>query len=94
MLDLRVPGKEAPANSVPAAAVIRRVQALIGFIGCKERVGGSSKSDVKFRSSTSELHLKLFVLRIDGENGIPSVAVKCVDMWKNTGGESGFLVYS
>ena len=37
---LRVPGKEAPANSVPAAAVIRRVQALIGFIGCKEHVGG------------------------------------------------------
>lgn len=38
--DLRVPGKEAPANSVPAAAVIRRVQALIGFIGRKGRVGG------------------------------------------------------
>ena len=38
--DLRVLGKEAPANSVPAAAVIRRVQALIGFTGCKERVGG------------------------------------------------------
>ena len=39
--DLRVPGKEAPANSVPAAAVIRRVQALIGFIGRKGRVGGN-----------------------------------------------------
>jgi hypothetical protein len=39
-LNLRVPGKEAPANSVPAAAVIRRVQALIGFIGCKGHVGG------------------------------------------------------
>jgi hypothetical protein len=38
--------------------------------------------------------LKLLVLRVDGENGIPSVAVKCVDIWKNTGGESGFLVYS
>ena len=37
---LRVLGKEAPANSVPAAAVIRRVQALIGFIGRKGRVGG------------------------------------------------------
>ncbi len=31
---------EAPANSVPAAAVIRGVQALFGFIGRKERVGG------------------------------------------------------
>lgn len=40
MADLSVPGKEAPANSVPAAAVIRRVQALIGFIGRKGRVGG------------------------------------------------------
>ena len=38
---LSVLGKEAPANSVPAAAVIRRVQALIGFIGRKGRVGGS-----------------------------------------------------
>ncbi len=40
LLDLSVLGKEAPANFVPAAAVIRRVQALIGFTGCKERVGG------------------------------------------------------
>ena len=40
-INLMVLGKEAPANSVPAAAVIRRVQALIGFTGRKERVGGS-----------------------------------------------------
>jgi hypothetical protein len=32
--------EEAPANSVPAAAVIRRGQALSGFIGHKGRVGG------------------------------------------------------
>ncbi len=37
---LTVPLKEAPANSVPAAAVIRRVQALFGIIGRKGRVGG------------------------------------------------------
>ncbi len=37
---LTVPSKEAPANSVPAAAVIRRVQALFGIIGRKGRVGG------------------------------------------------------
>ncbi len=37
---LTVPPKEAPANSVPAAAVIRRVQALFGIIGRKGRVGG------------------------------------------------------
>ena len=39
-LTLTVPPKEAPANSVPAAAVIRRVQALIGITGRKARVGG------------------------------------------------------
>ena len=35
-----VPAEEAPANYVPAAAVIRRAQALSGIIGRKERVGG------------------------------------------------------
>ncbi len=35
-----VPSEEAPANYVPAAAVIRRGQALSGIIGRKERVGG------------------------------------------------------
>jgi hypothetical protein len=37
---LTVPAEEAPANSVPAAAVIRRVQALFGVTGRKARVGG------------------------------------------------------
>ena len=35
-----VPEKKAPANYVPAAAVIRRGQALSGFIGRKGCVGG------------------------------------------------------
>ncbi len=39
-LVLTLPTEEAPANSVPAAAVIRRVQALIGITGRKARVGG------------------------------------------------------
>ena len=51
------------------------------------------KSDVKFRGSTAELHLKLPDWSVVRENGIPRVAVKCVDMWKNTGGEDGFLGY-
>ncbi len=38
--DETVPSKEAPANSVPAAAVIRGVQALFGITGRKARVGG------------------------------------------------------
>ena len=37
---MTVPKEEAPANYVPAAAVIRRVRALSGFIGRKELVGG------------------------------------------------------
>ena len=37
---MTVPKEEAPANSVPAAAVIQRVQALFGIIGRKARVGG------------------------------------------------------
>ena len=40
---LTVPGEEAPANYVPAAAVIRRVRALSGIIGRKELVGGLSR---------------------------------------------------
>ncbi len=39
-LVLTVPLEEAPANSVPAAAVIRGVLALFGFTGRKARVGG------------------------------------------------------
>ncbi len=37
---LTVPAEEAPANSVPAAAVIRGGLALFGIIGRKEHVGG------------------------------------------------------
>jgi len=37
-----VPLEEAPANYVPAAAVIRRGRALSGIIGRKGRVGGRS----------------------------------------------------
>ena len=38
---MTVPQEKAPANYVPAAAVIRRGQALSGIIGRKEYVGGS-----------------------------------------------------
>ena len=39
---MTVPKEKAPANYVPAAAVIRRVQALSGFTGCKGRVDGKA----------------------------------------------------
>ncbi len=44
---MMVPTEEAPANYVPAAAVIHRVQALSGFIGRKEFVGGNLSQNLK-----------------------------------------------
>ena len=87
---MTVPAEEAPANSVPAAAVIRRGQALFGITGRKGRVGGR-KSGVKALGSTWELRLILPGLSPGEDGGIPSVEVKFVDIGKNTGGEGGHL---
>ena len=46
---------------------------------------------VKALGSTEELQLKLLFLSAGGESGIPSVAVKCVDIRRNTSGEGDFL---
>ena len=51
----------------------------------------ASKSDVKSMGSTHRLRLKLLLLRVGEVNGIPGVAVKCVDIGRNTGGEGGLL---
>jgi hypothetical protein len=59
---MTVPAEEAPANSVPAAAVIRRGLALFGVTGRKGRVGGASKSGVKGPGSTRGLRLRLLCL--------------------------------
>ncbi len=53
--------------------------------------GRADKSDVKSGGSNPELHLKRLVLRIGEAGGIPSVAVKCVDIRRNTRGEGGLL---
>ncbi len=50
-----------------------------------------SKSGVKARGSTAGLLWKLLSLRAGEAGGIPSVAVKCVDIRRNTGGEGGLL---
>lgn len=50
-----------------------------------------NKSDVKVQGSTVESHLKLYGLSAGEESGISSVAVKCVDIRKNTSGEGGSL---
>ena len=46
---------------------------------------------MKSLSSTQELQPKLLNLSAGEESGIPSVAVKCVDIRRNTSGEGGFL---
>ena len=46
---------------------------------------------VKALGLTEELQLKLIFLSAGEESGIPSVAVKCVDIRRNTSGEGDFL---
>ena len=48
--EVTVAKEEAPANYVPAAAVIRRGQALSGIIGRKECVGGQLSERFKARA--------------------------------------------
>ena len=88
---LTVPPKEAPANSVPAAAVIQRVRALFGITGRKARAGGPLSPLVKDRGSTPSQPGILEGWRQVEASGIPGVAVECVDIRKNTGGEGGLL---
>ena len=88
---MTVPAKEASANYVPAAAVRRRMQALSGFIGRKEFRRRFVKSGVKDRGSTPGLHWILADWSVVEVSGISGVAVKCVDIRKNTGGEGDLL---
>ena len=50
-----------------------------------------NKSDVKDRGPTTGLHLKLNILRAGEGSGIPGVAVKCVEIRRNTSGEGDYL---
>ena len=88
---MTVPQEQAPANYVPAAAVIRRVRALPGFIGRKGRVGGLCTSHVKSLGSTGRGHVIRHGSSKLGGNGIPGVVVECVDIGRNTSGEGGCL---
>ena len=53
-----------------------------------------SKSDVKPISLTDRLRLKLFFLSEVEVGGIPGVAVKCVEIGRNTSGEGGLLGFN
>ncbi len=50
-----------------------------------------SKLVVKSLGSNEELQPELAILSVGEESGIPSVAVKCVDIRRNTSGEGDFL---
>ena len=50
-----------------------------------------NKLVVKSLGLTEELQLKLLFLSEVEVSGIPGVAVKCVEIWRNTGGEGGPL---
>ncbi len=49
------------------------------------------KAGVKGGGSTPGLHWKLYGWSAGEVSGIPSVAVKCVDIRRNTSGEGGLL---
>ena len=48
---------------------------------------------MKYPGLTWELHLKLYSLSKEEVSGIPSVAVECVDIRRNTSGEGDLLVF-
>ena len=52
------------------------------------------KLDVKTMGLTHRLHLKLIILSEVEAGGIPSVAVECVDIRRNTSGEGGLLGFN
>ncbi len=89
MFDLS--SKEGRAKFVPAAAVRRTVQTLFGITGLKGCVGGRGKLGVKSLGSTEELRSILPGLREIEVSGTDGGAVKCVDIIRNTRGESGSL---
>ena len=71
---------------MPAAAVIRRVQALSGFIGRKAFRRLSCKSYFKSQSLTLDRDMILQELKHLGATGIVGVGVKSVDIDRNTKG--------
>ena len=63
---MTVPYEKAPANYVPAAAVIRRERALSGFIGRKACVGGL----ISLRSNAgAQLQFVLKTVRLECGRG-------------------------
>ena len=77
------PPEEAPANSVPAAAVRQEERVLFGIIGRKGHVGGPRSVVVPRHRSTVVLRRRRGVSRGRGEARISRGAVKCLEMRRN-----------
>ena len=58
-------------------------------MGVKRAQAVLDKSEVKGCANRSIAFGNCLDLSAEGESGIPIVAVKCVDIWRNTGGEAG-----
>ena len=71
---------------MPAAAVIRKIQALSGITGRKELRRWHRKRTVKGPGSTGDTLFELANSRMEEVSGIPSVGVKSVDIGRNTDG--------
>ena len=78
---------------MPAAAVIRRTQALSGITGRKELRRWHNKWSVKACGSTIQLRSKLLSLSMRGVDGISSVGVKSVDIRRNTDSVGSLLAH-
>ena len=64
---------------------------MSGITGRKGRVGGHHKAAVKVRGSTPDRPRRLWGSGTVEADGIPGVAVECVEIRKNTGGEGDLL---
>jgi hypothetical protein len=78
---------------VPAAAVIRKIQALSGITGRKELRRWQSKRNMKSCGSTISLCFELLSLSMREVDGISSVGVKSVDIRRNTDGVGSLLAH-
>ena len=76
---------------MPAAAVIRRIQALSGITGRKELRRWQYKQMMKSYGSTVCPSFELYGLSAGEVDGIPSVGVKSVDIGRNTDGVGSLL---
>ena len=79
---------------MPAAAVIRRIQALSGITGRKELRRWQGKRNMKPYGSTIHPLSKLLSLKMREVDGIPNVGVISVDIRRNTDGVSSLLAHS